>query len=1347
MFLVDTGSQVTTISEACFKDKLSGNVDFCAGKWFPLSAANGIEIPYLGVALVDLVVFDTLVKQVGVLVVKDTQASNESRNKVPGILGTNVLHNIPQWKSMLEENGIITSCGQFVDSAKSLDTSIVRVSGVKDIVIPSNSVVEVEIHTKCKDGIHVIEPLSNPIKGNLTVVPTLLNLSRDQQAVQIINTGAQDVWIKPGTRIAKTQPIAEIVSSQQNVNIIPSGNEIRVEKTEVVSDKAENFSKDLDTDNSLPNVDLSSFDGTTEESEKIRDLLKKHESIFMKKGEPLGCTKTVRHTITTVDEIPVSQPYRRIPPHLVEEVRNHLNELLQKGVIQESSSAYGAPIVLVRKKSGDLRICVDYRSLNKKIAKDVFPLPRIDESLEALGKATVFSTLDLASAYNQVEIEPSDRKKSAFTTQFGLFENIRMPFGISNAPATFQRLMTKIFRNDILRILIVYLDDIVIYSENFEDHLQSLDLVFGKLQEHGLKLKPEKCELFKSEVKYLGHILSKEGLKTDPDKTVAVKDWSRPHTLQELRRFLGFSSYYRRFVSDFAKIAAPLHNLVGLVAKQNKGKKASISKLWSESHEEAFLTLKEKLTTTPVLAYPDFSSSFILETDASSQGFGAILSQVQNGKQRVIAYASRGLRDSERKIDDFSSMKLELMAMVWAIGDKFRDYLQISPFVVITDNNPLSYFMSKAKLTATEQRWAATLARFNFTIQYRSGKQNKGADALSRQERRSWDDSCSQPSELLAQVVDTSLLPKELQDSIIEESDITVSPVKCFEEQNSSTVLPKLSLKEISTFQNSDKVVGIVKNWVSEKKKVSCVERKQFSKEVKLLYKQYDRLFLNNGILYRSIHDPKQGKLKQVVVPQCVKSKMMEGFHDDHGHQGVERTMALLRSRCYWPNMERDVRTHIKHCETCVISKPLKVQTPLGNLLASKPLEVLAMDFTLLEKSTNGMENVLILTDSFTKWTMAIPTKDQKATTVARVLVKEWFVRYGAPLRLHSDQGRDFEAQVIKQLCAMYGIKKSRTTAYHPQGNAQCERFNRTLHNMLRTLPENKKARWTEYLQEIVFAYNTTPHSSTGYSPFYLMFGRDAKLKPDRWLGLDGESDEDKPKKDNWVTLHQKRLQEAYAIARDRLATAAKKRKVYADRKIKDVTLSLGTQVYLRNRGHRGRSKIQNAYKDIVYKIIGKLDNAEVYRIEPVEGTGDSKWVNRSELRVKPFYKVPCNEKKHRTVKKLPIMPVTRDASSSDSDSEDMYVLPLKRKTESESESGDEDQIPHTPPEIQSDSSNLPSSSDDEPQSEAEVSTDNAKAEVPRRKSSRKTAGYHSNPYHYPHSSCKVMYCLSYRTK
>ena len=276
--------------------------------------------------------------------------------------------------------------------------------------------------------------------------------------------------------------------------------------------------------------------------------------------------------------------------------------------------------------------------------------------------------------------------------------------------------------------------------------------------------------------------------------------------------------------------------------------------------------------------------------------------------------------------------------------------------------------------------------------------------------------------------------------------------------------------------------------------------------------------WVKNNILYRVVKDPVQGTLHQVVTPEKLKPKMLHGFHDSHGHQGIERTIALIRSRCYWPKLEKDVKDYIKQCERCVLSKPLKLQTPLGNHLASKPLEVLAVDFTLLDKSRDGKENELIMTDAFTKWTMAIPTKDQKAVTVARVLVKEWFTKFGAPLRLHSDQGRDLEAQIIKQLCLMYGITKSHTTAYRPQGNGQCERINRTLHNLLRTLSPEKKAHWPEHLPELVFAYNTTPHSSSGYTPFYLMFGREARLGPDMFLEVTEDQDVQTP--ENWVEKH-----------------------------------------------------------------------------------------------------------------------------------------------------------------------------------------------------------------------------------
>ena len=651
---------------------------------FPLSAANGLEIPYIGVAVVNLQVFGHSLSDVGILIVKEINGKNSEGNP-KAILGTNVLSRIPNWS--LNQKDVVVCNKQTIEDDK---CTLVRFSSSENVLIPSHTAVNVRVHTNNQVGVRVIEPLSYPIVGNLLVLTTLVNFEEDETYIKVINQSDKDVWLKPGTRLAKSHAVQEVECNGQFVNLKVSTESIVVEKDsktveDTVTVGTDDLIKTLDVD--LSNITDSQY------LEQTRKLLKKHSYVFLGKEDPIGCTHSIKHVINTTDDIPISQPYRRIPPHLIEEVRDHLNDLLKKGIITESESAYAAPIVLVRKKSGELRICNDYRKLNTKVARDAFPLPRIEESLESLGKAKIFSTLDLASAYNQIEVDEKDRHKTAFTTPFGLFEQIRMPFGIANAPSTFQRLMTNIFRNEILDFLIVYLDDIIIYSETMEEHLENLDLVFTKLKQHGLKLKASKCSLFKKEIKYLGHVLSADGLATDPEKTVVVKNWVRPHHLKELRRFLGFSSYYRRFIPNFSNIAAPLHALVGILSRQNKGKKMVIGDYWKEEHERAFNSLKEKLTTTPILAYPDFTQPFILETDASINGFGAVLSQKQGNQLRVIAYASRGLRENERKSDNFGSMKLELMALVWAISDKFREYLQMGSFIVLTDNNPLTYFM------------------------------------------------------------------------------------------------------------------------------------------------------------------------------------------------------------------------------------------------------------------------------------------------------------------------------------------------------------------------------------------------------------------------------------------------------------------------------------------------------------------------------------------------------------------------------------------------------------------------------------------------------------------------------
>jgi len=346
----------------------------------------------------------------------------------------------------------------------------------------------------------------------------------------------------------------------------------------------------------------------------------------------------------------------------------------------------------VQKKDGSIRLCVDYRLLNAKTRKDSYPLPRIEETLDALGGAKWFSTLDLASGYNQVPIAEKDKAKTAFCTPFGLFEFNRMPFGLCNAPGTFQRLMECIIGDQSFQSLLLYLDDIVVFSSTFEDHLQRLELVLARLQEHHLKLKLKKCQFFQHEVKYLGHIVSAAGVATDPDKIRVVSEWKRPTTVTELQSFLGFASYYRRFVEGFSKLAAPLHRLVAdLIRSKRKSKghrKCSIGENWDEECKQGFQSLKERLVSAPVLGYANFANPFVLEIDASHAGLGAVLSQDQEGHRRPIAFASRGLIRSEWNMSNFSSRKLELLALKWAVTDKFREYLLGNKCTVYTDNNP-----------------------------------------------------------------------------------------------------------------------------------------------------------------------------------------------------------------------------------------------------------------------------------------------------------------------------------------------------------------------------------------------------------------------------------------------------------------------------------------------------------------------------------------------------------------------------------------------------------------------------------------------------------------------------------
>ena len=1293
--LIDTGSQVSFISDTFFKQYIkSPGCDLIdANTWLTIRAVDGLKIPYLGYFQTDIVIAGLTISDRAILVVRD----NDYKRATPGLVGMNILSQIPEVNVWLNNIGYSTrSNGETYGFAKAASSQCV----------PAHSSCYLRAYGGNGEEIAIVESTRTLTEGVYSVDAIVRGRTF---IVQVVNTTSRDIWLTPHSRLGILRPVQVIGDRDLHVEV--ATNEI------VVSEQHNGHTSrasEPGTHLSMP-VDLTDFPGTEEQRHLAHSLFQNHADVFASSDDDLGCTGAIQHRIITMDEVPVTMPYRRIPPTQLEEVKAHLQQLLRTGAIAESNSNFASAIVLVRKRSGDLRMCCDFRALNAKTVGDAYPLPRIDESLDALAGARWFSTLDLQSAYTQVPMHPEDQHKTAFTTPFGLYEYRRMPFGLKNAPSTFQRLMQTVFRDELFTVLLCYLDDILVFSKSIEEQIERLDLVFSKLRHYGLKLQLKKCSFFKRSVIYLGHQISEQGISTDPEKINAVVNWPIPLTLKDLRSFLGFASYYRRYVRGFTQIASPLHQLVTIACQEGKGKpraSASFKLELDDTCHIAFVTLKNALTAAPILGFPDYSKPFILETDACDSGLGAVLSQRQDNGVRVIAYASRGLRGAEKNVGSYSSKKLELLAMKWAITDKFRDYLIGGTFTVYTDNNPLTYLLKSKRLSAVEQRWASALAPFNFDIRYRPARRNSNADALSRQQHAgpmTTDDvsSCmttAARSTCIHPVLRVNMIEAAIRSAHAksdDHSDIDADATKF------ALALPNISSRDMVDLQGRDSTITRLAWYRKQGRKPNKAERANETATTLSLLKQWSRIVSRKGVLHRRIVTPNGDTVYQLLLPRCLQETILKGLHDDAGHQALERTEALIRARCYWPRMQADIKHWITKCERCTVAKfpYVKVRTPLGRLMASVPLEVLAIDFTMLEPSSDGRENVLVMTDVFTKFTVAVATRNQKADTVAKVLVNEWFRRYGVPIRIHSDLGRNFESVVIQSLCRMYGIHKSATTPYHPAGNAQVERFNRTLHDLLRTLPAVKKKRWAEYIQDVVQAYNATPHSSTGYTPHFLMFGRDIRMPVDLLLGTSNDPEYG----DTWVEQHQRRLKEAYEMTRLQLTRQADHRKQVYDRNVQDLPLAAGERVYLRNRV-KGRNKIQDAWDSRVYSVTRRQGTNHVYIVEPEDGRGEQRTINRADLRI-------CTQEAQdsvvRTPRRLPCRPAIpeSDAGTSSDDTPLLYVTP--RRT----------------PNVQFDDvSRAEDRARDDQQPSSDASAELSDDEPVCRRTTRKNAGKHSNP-------------------
>ena len=567
-------------------------------------------------------------------------------------------------------------------------------------------------------GTRLLEPCLNSHlqQKGLYVARTLVDVTEDRVVpLRVFNVSNEVFHLAAETVIALAKPVTDVTSLDLN----QENHDGAMGQARVINEHVSQGAVDMTLPKALQEVLERSTDNLTDsETERLQGLLFNYQHVFSISDGDLGTTHMVQHRIDTGNALPIRIQPRRTSPWKHDEIERQVTNLLQQGKVMESSSPWSFPVVLATKKDGSQRLCVDYRQLNAVTIKDAFPLPRVDDSLAALSGSRWFSTLDLASGYWLVAMDAGTQEKAAFVTSSGLYQWTVMPFGLCNAPSTFARLMELVLKGLHWKICLIYLDDVIVMGRTFEEELERLKEVFERLARAGLKLKPKNCFLFQKRVSYLGHVVTEEGIAADPEKVEQVRTWPTPENSTEVKSFLGLASYYRRFIPDFSTIAKPLYKLT----------EAKAEFAWTEQCQLAFDSLKGLLTSGRVLAYPTREGKFVLDTDASDHGIGAVLSQFQDGVEKPIAFASRTLSKSER---NYCVTRRELLAIVEFVK-QHRHYLQGTRFCIRTDHAPLRFVVQAKDPEGQLARWIDYLSTFDFEIQYRSGQRHLNADALSR---------------------------------------------------------------------------------------------------------------------------------------------------------------------------------------------------------------------------------------------------------------------------------------------------------------------------------------------------------------------------------------------------------------------------------------------------------------------------------------------------------------------------------------------------------------------------------------------------------------------------------------
>lgn len=823
-----------------------------------------------------------------------------------------------------------------------------------------------------------------------------------------------------------------------------------------------------------------------EEHKEVMKILKRYENLLFKEGDQLTNVTEVQHEVRTITDQQVNSKLYRYPPQHEEEVRRQVKEMEEQGIIRKSRSKYSSPLIVIPKKMDNsgkkkYRLVIDYRKLNEITVDDKYPLPNIDSILDKLGRAQYFTTLDLAKGYHQILVKEEDREKTAFITPHGLYEFVRMPFGLKNAPATFQRFMNEVLRDYINKTCVVYLDDILIFSTSLQEHIKAIKEIFDVLERKNLKIQMDKCNFLKKETEFLGHILTDKGMKPNPDKIKIIQKLELPRTERQIKSFLGITGYYRKFIKDYAKVAQPITKYL------KKGVKINIK---DPTYVEAFEKLKNLISSHPILRFPNFEKQFTLTTDASNYALGAVLSQ----EGHPVCFASRTLNNHER---NYSATDKEFLAIIWSVN-YFRPYLYGRKFKIQTDHQPIKYLQAKYKgkdLSPRHQRWLLKLGEYDCDIEYLKGKENKVADFLSRLENNENTENIREDNNsdlnLIGNIEEESecnatihSTEENLNDHfLIKEGIVNLYKTQIILTNNKTEEMRMLHNKRIIFIAESDfdNMEEIFRKYVT--KGLIGIYSELSMQLYNIVQQKLIQMFSND----KSIKFIKCTNRAQDIETEVEAVKQISLYHvKESMHSGIQETYNQLKTKIYFPKLMELVNLVINQCDVCKEIKydrnPIRQKYKLSETPTDKN-QIIHID-------TFVMKNFRFLTiiDKFSKFGAAYSLNDRNSITIIEQL-EDHFTKIGKPMKIVADN--EFKSIRMKEYLDNENIELHVTKPNNHTGNADVERFHNTIAEKFRILYKlNKEIPIKQLIQKAIRNYNNRYHSTIKCSPNEVHLGK-----------------------------------------------------------------------------------------------------------------------------------------------------------------------------------------------------------------------------------------------------------------